>query len=167
MATGDPLGYPTAGCTRRLLLHNPPRSSDTMNMLHNLKGEDAFHASSTPTVNTSTAAPGSDMPSRGSLQLTMTPVPGRPGVYDATLPCGLCVARSRQPFLDGARALLALGHNGGTTLTASNKGSAIIAQRSTIGEAAKWTIVETDRDGLRRRLWRPAPAHLRSIAIAA
>ena len=42
-----------------------------------------------------------------------------------------------------------------TVITARHRGSTIVAMRSTLAEAAKWTIEESDRGGLRKRLWRP------------
>lgn len=77
------------------------------------------------------------------------------GRYDARLGSELIVT-SRQPLLDGARALLERGYHPSTTLTIRHKNS---AQASfvprPIGELAGWTIEASDRDGLRRRRWRP------------
>ena len=77
------------------------------------------------------------------------------GRYDAVLPDGRVLVRSRQPLFDGARKLLAEGVAPDTALTTRHQGSAIIAMHSTVGEAAKWTIQESDKGGLRKRLWRP------------
>jgi hypothetical protein len=97
------------------------------------------------------------------IALVLHPVPGRPGAHDA-MHGGRRLCRSRQPFLDGARALLAAGVAPETVLEARHRGSAIVALRSTVGEAARWTIEESDRDGLRRRLWRPRPSEVREEA---
>ena len=64
---------------------------------------------------------------------------------------------TRQPFYDGARALAAAGYAPETQLDARHQGSDIVAMRSSLGEAARWTVAERDRNGLRRELWRPSP----------
>lgn len=43
----------------------------------------------------------------------------------------------------------------GTPIASRHAGSTTIAMRSTVGEAARWTIEESDGGGLRRRIWRP------------
>ena len=48
-----------------------------------------------------------------------------------------------------------MGYDPATFVTARHAGSATIAMRSTIGEAARLTMKETDKRGLRRRLWMP------------
>jgi hypothetical protein len=73
---------------------------------------------------------------------------------------------TRQPFYDGARALAAAGHHPETTLEARHQGNDIIAMRSTIGEAAKWRIEESDSDGLRRRPWSPYETGIHSRQVA-
>ena len=77
--------------------------------------------------------------------------------FDAFLD-GEFVVTSRQPRLDGARELLRRGYSPDTLMTtrAHDRGydSFIPAP---IGELARWTIVEEDKNGLRRRLWQPHP----------
>ena len=91
----------------------------------------------------------------GTLTIVLTPVPSRPGRYAAALGSEeLC--RSRQPLYDSARVLLARGVPPGTVIEARHAGSAIIGMRSTLGDAAQWSVEETDRDGLRRVRWTPA-----------
>jgi hypothetical protein len=77
------------------------------------------------------------------------------GRYVALLDDEKITKPTRQPFFDAARTLLGRGWNPDTVLEASHEGSAIVAMRSTIGEAAKWTITEADRGGLQKRLWHP------------
>lgn len=91
-----------------------------------------------------------------SLSIELVPVRQRPGVYAALLGQRV-LARSRQPLLDAARGLLAEGMAPETVLVARHAGSSTIAMRSTVGEAAKWTIKERDRGGLRKELWQPHP----------
>ena len=92
-------------------------------------------------------------------------VPAGIGRYVATLD-GKSIARpTRQPFLDAARVLLALGHDPATLIEASHRGSAIVAMRSTC-EAAKWTVEESDRGGLRKKLWQPHPMAVSRRALA-
>ncbi len=66
-------------------------------------------------------------------------------------------ATSRQPFYAAARALLEAGHSPDEVLTASHAGSSIVAMRSTIGEAAKWTVEEDANGRMRRRPWQARP----------
>ncbi len=90
------------------------------------------------------------------IALVTRPVVGRPGIYDAMLGQRRIV-RSRQPLLDAARVLLGEGADPATVIEACHLGSGTVALRSTIGDAARWTLEESDRGGLRRRLWRPRP----------
>lgn len=100
-----------------------------------------------------------------TLELELRPVPGKPGRYMAMLgEVELC--RSTQPFLTAARALLAEGYASDLVLEARHAGSPIVALRSTIGEAARWMIEETDRGGLRKRRWRPFRVALSPGAVA-
>jgi hypothetical protein len=91
-----------------------------------------------------------------TLAIVLVPIPASPGRYAAWWG-GAELCRSRQPLLDAARVFLARGVPPETGLTALHQGSDIVAQRSTIGEAAEWTIEESDRGGLRRRPWKPHP----------
>src|SRR5688500_1115736 len=85
----------------------------------------------------------------------LAPVPGRPSYYRASDPAGrVTVAASRQPLRDAARALAGAGMPPETVVTARHRGSAIVAMRSNVGEAAKWRVEESDRGGLKRRPWR-------------
>ena len=97
-------------------------------------------------------APGPD-----PIQLVVTPVGHhRPGRFHVALASGVPLPRStRQPLFDGARALLKLGHDPERLIEVSHLGSAIVAMRATVGEAARWLIEEPDRGGLRKRLWKP------------
>lgn len=88
-----------------------------------------------------------------TLELVPVPLTDR---FDAILPDGRILVRSRQPLFDGARKLAALGYDPETLIEARHRHSPIVAMRSTIGEAAKWVIEETNRDGLRRVQWSPA-----------
>lgn len=94
-----------------------------------------------------------------TIDLVLVPLPATPGRYSVRWPGGVrvLVRSSRQPLLDAARELLAVGYPPETVLTTRHQGSDIVAQRSTVGEAAKWTIKERDRGGLRRELWQPHP----------
>ena len=62
-------------------------------------------------------------------------------VWGAVLPDGQAV-ESRTPFFAAARALLAAGVDPATTLAMRHHGSTTVAMRSTVGEAAKWTVRE-------------------------
>jgi hypothetical protein len=87
------------------------------------------------------------------IEIIMTPA--GPGKYRVMVGSMTITRPTRQPLFDGARALLALGYDPAGAVTARHAGSDTIAMRSTIGEAAHWTIEEADRGGLRKRLWIP------------
>ena len=109
-------------------------------------------ATATPT----TIRTGDAVTGPAAVELEIVPIPSRPGCFAAYLPDGRGLIRaSRQPLLDGARALAAEGAPSETVITVRHRGSTIVAMRSTVGEAAKWTIEESDRGGLRKRRWRP------------
>jgi hypothetical protein len=83
-------------------------------------------------------------PGKAACQIVLTVAPdGRPGRYRAdieTEPKPLCV--SRQPFLDGARKLLARGHDPRTMLVMRWVGAENWALRGSLGVAAKLTVDE-------------------------
>ena len=74
-------------------------------------------------------------------------LPFGPGRYRAVL-SGRILCTSRQPFFDGARVLLAEGVEPATVYEARHQGSTTVAMRSTVGEAAKWTVTVSDAGGL-------------------
>jgi hypothetical protein len=90
------------------------------------------------------------------IDLVLVPV-DKLGRFKAEAHGGILTKATRQPFFEAARELRAAGVSPETELTASHAGSKIVAMRSTVGAAAKWTIEERDRGGLRKRLWRPFP----------
>jgi hypothetical protein len=63
----------------------------------------------------------------------------------------------------GAKLLVTGGLDPETAFEAQHKGSPIVAMRCKLGEAAKWTVRERDRGGLRRELWQPMPDAVSSI----
>jgi hypothetical protein len=77
-----------------------------------------------------------------SIVITVTPDrrPGRYRAYVGTEQELLCV--SRQPFLDGARKLLARGHDRRTMLVMRWAGAKEWALRGPLGAAAKLTVDE-------------------------
>jgi hypothetical protein len=68
----------------------------------------------------------------------------------------LCI--SRTPFLSAARVLLDEGVDPETVLTSTREGSDTVSLRSTLGEAAKWTVLENERHGPKRVRYSPPPA---------
>jgi hypothetical protein len=81
--------------------------------------------------------------------------PAGPGKFRPLLD-GVAITRpTRQPLLDGARALVALGYPAEAVVTARHAGSAVVAMRSTVGGAARWAVEERDQGGLRKCLWKP------------
>lgn len=82
-----------------------------------------------------------------------------PGRHEALCDGEVIVKSSRQPCYDGARALLARGVDPETFIQWHNE-HGTPDMRGKVGELAKWTVEESDRDGLRRRRWRPNPRFL-------
>jgi hypothetical protein len=83
----------------------------------------------------------------------------RCGLFTGTLANGdVVVTRSRTPFLDAARILLAQGLNPNTILQMVNNGTPSL--RGPIGQAAKLTVRETTNTGTPRLVpWVPFPEH--------
>lgn len=84
------------------------------------------------------------------LDLVPVNLTGKGQRYAAVLD-GRELVRSRQPFFDAARVLLGEGVPPETQLKA-RFGSGAVSMRSTVGEAAKWTVVERSTR-LSRELW--------------
>ena len=82
-----------------------------------------------------------------AVALTIRPIGS--GRFAAMLD-GAELCRSRAPFFAAARALLTRGADAAAVLLARHDGSSVIALRSTIGEAAKWSISEGVKGGLNR-----------------
>ena len=81
-----------------------------------------------------------DCPAQIVITLTPDARPGRYRAYVETEREPLCV--SRQPFLDGARKLIARGHDPQTTLVMRWAGAKDWALRGPLGVAAKLTVDE-------------------------
>jgi hypothetical protein len=84
--------------------------------------------------------------------------PAGQGRCDALLDGRVLVARTRQPLLDGARALVAEGVDPGARLVMRHEGSAtdaLIAR--SVGEAAALTVEDGER-GIHFRRWKPFQA---------
>lgn len=75
-------------------------------------------------------------------------------VYEARLN-GVPVCQSLTPFFTAARALLDAGHSPDTPLAMKHDGATITSLRSTIGQAARLTVTEEDKKGLRIKKHRP------------
>ena len=88
-----------------------------------------------------------------TIRITLEPATAA-GRYRAMLD-GRLLVTSREPLYAAARVLLAEGVSPDEVLEAQHASSPIVAMRSTVGEAAKWTVEETDKGGMQRRKWRP------------
>ena len=86
--------------------------------------------------------------------VTFAPITSRPGYYTARGD-GRLLCRSRQPFLDGARRLLASGYPADTMIVMKRAGSVIEALRSTVGRAAALTVSEEENRPPRFKRWKP------------
>ena len=63
-------------------------------------------------------------------------------LFDGRVGDWLAVERSTQPFLDAARALLAIGHDPAEPYVMKHSGSDAVALTSTVGHAASMTVAE-------------------------
>jgi len=68
------------------------------------------------------------------------------------------VERSPQPFVDAARVLVDEGIDPSTPIVMRHGGSPHDALRSTVGEAARLTVLDTAQGKPVFRPWRPSPA---------
>lgn len=75
----------------------------------------------------------------------------RDGVFEAYVD-GALVCISRQPFYDAARVLLKKGL-APDAIIHQIIGGGVLSMQATIGNAARWTISDTDRGGIQRRKW--------------
>lgn len=87
------------------------------------------------------------------IDLVMAPAGA--GKFRAVVGSMAITKPARQPLFDGARALLALGHDPAEVVAARHAGSDTIAMHGTLGDLARWTIEERDQGGMRRALWKP------------
>jgi hypothetical protein len=88
------------------------------------------------------------------------PDPEKAGRFAARLESTgeVVVASTRQPLVDGARALLARGFDPATPLTMRVERKAYDSfQPLAIGQWAKWTYKEGEKEALRRTAWMPLP----------
>ena len=76
--------------------------------------------------------------------------------FDCWLADGPLLCTSRQPFLQAARVLIALGHDPVTTLAMRHKDSKVESLRARLGVAASLSVDE--HNGTRFVSWKPFPA---------
>ena len=91
------------------------------------------------------------------IELIVRPNPRGYGPYSVYLGETL-VCRTEQPFYAGARALLKLGYSPDAVYLMRHYGSphpSFIP--TTLGKAAKFTVHENDKDGLRVSTYKPYP----------
>jgi hypothetical protein len=96
-----------------------------------------------------------------SATIRLVVVPGSAGTFTARREGTeeVVVTGTRQPLVDGARALLARGFDPATPLTMRHEGKAYDSfQPLPMGEWAKWTYAESEERALRRVNWMPFPA---------
>ncbi len=65
------------------------------------------------------------------------------------------LCKSKTPFFTAARILQAEGLPDDTPITMTHEGSSIVSMRSTVGEATRWIVVETDTQGPTLKPYRP------------
>ena len=94
-------------------------------------------------------------------RLIVIALPSKPGRFSAHLEStgAPVVTDSKQPLVDGARALLAAGFDPATSLTMRQDGSSHDSFAPLpIGRWAGWTYEEGERTTLRATPWMPFPA---------
>jgi hypothetical protein len=96
------------------------------------------------------------------MNITVTPL--RRGRFAACLD-GRLLCHSRTPFLSAARVLQREGVPDETPITMRHEGEIEVALRSTVGAAAKLTIVENEREGPRFARYRPFSAAMPCAAV--
>ena len=83
-----------------------------------------------------------------TITIEVSTVPGNTGQYRTTLN-GETVTTSKVPFHTSARKLLAAGHPADALLQMKWVGKSFVSLSGILGEAAKLTVTEEDRDGLK------------------
>jgi hypothetical protein len=86
------------------------------------------------------------------IQITITPRPGTPGLFDARV-CDRLICRSQQPLLAAARVLLAEGFAPDTLIEICHAGADHVAIRAKMVAAAKLRVLEGKRDTIRFARW--------------
>jgi hypothetical protein len=83
-------------------------------------------------------------PERRRLTIIVSPVLGSPGHFRSQLEGrdDPLVVTSRQPFVDSARVLLALGHDGNADLVMKHAGRDTVALKGRLSIAAKLSVEE-------------------------
>lgn len=91
------------------------------------------------------------------VRLLVESDPCKPGSFTARLDSSAAIlARSHQPLVDGARALLERGFDPVTPLTMRHAGKGHDSFKpAPIGELAKMTYTEGERTPLHRQRWKP------------
>ena len=97
---------------------------------------------------------------KNMLRLIVTPSLSESGVhydrFDVFFEGVLLVRATRQPLYDGARALIDQGYSPEMFVTFRHDGASHDSFKPMkLGEAAKWTVEERDKKGLRRTRWKP------------
>jgi hypothetical protein len=87
----------------------------------------------------------------------ITAIPLGDGWFEAWCGGQLIVARTRQPLLDGARALLAAGHDPDTIAVMRHAGSDADALTGRIGTAARFYVEESGHGPVLRSLRNTPP----------
>jgi hypothetical protein len=81
------------------------------------------------------------------------------GKFDATVDGRVLVHATKQPLLEGCRVLLAEGVDPDAVAIMRHAGSSTDALRAKLGAAAKVTVAERDRGGVRFEHWQPLARH--------
>ena len=101
------------------------------------------------------------------IRQRISPLTGRHvhGYFRVYLDCRLVCFSTRQPLLDGPRALLAEGANPTSSIRMRRAGSPYDLLCSTIGAAANPTVEDPEKIRPRLACWEPFPALLAHPAL--
>jgi hypothetical protein len=83
------------------------------------------------------------------IEIVVQPTMSRTGRYRVCFEGGadILLISTRVPFFASARELLRRGHDPKEMLRMRHRGSPVIAMQGPLGEAAKWTVRENERQG--------------------
>lgn len=91
-----------------------------------------------------------------NIIVTSSSLTSKGQIYEARLD-GEVLCRSLTPFLSAARVLLDARHSPDTVVTMRHEGSPVVSLRSTLGRAAKLTVIDNRHEGPRFAKYRPLP----------
>jgi hypothetical protein len=105
-------------------------------------------------------------PNGAQPRVVITTIPLGKGRFEARCDGEVLVARTREPILDGARALLAAGHHPDTIALLRHAGSEVDALSARIGIASRFYIEESGHGPVLRSVRKASPGAVDRPPIA-